>query len=102
MNGKFTGMYDSSLQTCTEILFPVRCCLTPLSDGSISWKTVADADRCNRIYDKGENEVVLWQHCDMFSSVRYVMFIIKGHSFCSVPKVPNFSLQSSLNKHIIK
>lgn len=42
---------ESSLWACAEILFPVRCRFTPLSDGVFSWKTVVDADRSNRSRD---------------------------------------------------
>lgn len=59
-------MYECSLQPCAEILFPVRCCLTPLSDGVSSWKTLSwNWQKLWSVWSWG----VLRQHSDLFSSL---------------------------------
>lgn len=60
-------MYESRLRARGEILFLVRCCLTPMSDRVFSWKTRVVAEASGA-------EMVLWlnlnfQACLFFFSI---------------------------------
>lgn len=62
-------MYESRLRARGEILFLVRCCLTPMSDRVFSWKTRVVAAA---VAEASGAEMVLWlnlnfQACLFFS-----------------------------------
>lgn len=64
-------MYESSLRPCGKILFPVRCCFTPLSDGVFSCRTVADMAEAA--------ETVVWRWVGAVVWFLWVVFLTLSH-----------------------